>query len=105
MDSDDRAPTIYGWIFALLGGGAVLYFWTMGFIVLMTGNGGQVQFLHGEPFWRTLFYAYPIVFVGAVVVGAVLVALRRDLLSIAVAGSPVALATVYYFALVHVRSF
>ncbi len=102
---DDRAPTIFGWAAALIAGGGLLYFWVMGAILILSGNGGQIQYLQDEPIWRTLYFAYPLVFVGAIVVGALLVALRRDVASIAVAGSPVVLAIVYYFASIHLRSF
>jgi hypothetical protein len=99
----DRSGTIYGWIFALLGGGGILFFWVMGAVLLATGNGGFIQVLHGEPFWRTLYWTYPIVFVVSLLVGGLLVALRRDLLSVGAAGAPVALALAYYFAFVHLR--
>jgi hypothetical protein len=102
MDFDDRVPTIFGWAAALLGGGGLLYFWVMGALMLLRGE-GQIQLLQAEPLWRTLYLAYPIVFVVSVVIGAVLVALRRDLLSIGVAGAPVVFAIGYYFALIHLR--
>jgi len=105
MDSDVRAPTIYGWLAALLGGGALLYFWVMAFVVLLTRNGGQIQFLHDEPVWRALFYSYPVVLVVAVLLGGVLAAFRRDLLSVGVAAAPVGLAIAYYLALVYARPF
>jgi hypothetical protein len=103
MNLDDRSPTIFGWAAALLGGGGILYFWVMGAILLLNGGEGQIQFLQAEPFWRSLYFAYPIVFVVSVIVGGVLVALRRDLMSIGVAGAPVVLAIGYYFALIHLR--
>jgi hypothetical protein len=103
MQTADRSGTIYGWLFALLGGGGILYFWAMGAVLLFTGNGGQVQMLHLEPLWRTLFWVYPIVFVVSVIVGGALVALRRDLLSVGVAGAPVVFALLYYFAFTLLR--
>lgn len=101
--NDDRAPTIYGWIFALLGGGGILYFWLMGAIGLLGGNGGQILALGLEGAWRTAFLAYPLVFIAAIVVAAVLAGLKRDLESVGVAGAPVVLATLYYLALIHLR--
>jgi hypothetical protein len=106
MYRDDRSPTIFGWAAMLLAGGGLLYFWVMGAILLLRGTeSGQIRFLQDEPVWRTLYFAYPVVFVVAIVVGGVLVALRRDLASIGVAGAPVVLAIGYYFALIHLRSF
>jgi hypothetical protein len=53
--------------------------------------------------WRTLFLSYPFVFVAFVLIGGALVALRRDLESIGAVGTPLALAVLYYFALIYVR--
>jgi hypothetical protein len=103
MDHVDRSPTAFGWAAALLGGGGILYFWVMGAVLLLRGAEGQIQFLQAEPLWRTLYWAYPLVFVLSLVIGGVLLALRRDLASVAAAGAPVALAIGYYFALIHLR--
>jgi hypothetical protein len=103
LDLNDRSPTVFGWVFALAGSGAVLLFWTMGAIDLLTRDGGLIVQLGLQGVWRALFLAYPFVFVACLVLGAVLVALRRDLESIAVAGAPAALALLYYFALLYLR--
>jgi hypothetical protein len=103
MDPHDRTLTLFGWLIALMAGGGILFFWLIGAIVLFTGNGGYIQHLHLAGFWRLLYLAYPVVFVGALLVGAVLVAMRRDLLSVAAAASPAGLALVYYVAMVHLR--
>ncbi len=99
----DRSGTIYGWIAALLASGGLLFFWVMGAIDLLTGEGGLILQLRLEGIWRMLFLAYPFVFVIALVLGAVLVALRRDFESIAAVGAPVVLALLYYFALLYLR--
>lgn len=101
IDVDARAGTIYGFIAAVVAGGGLLLFWIMGAILLFNGNGGQIQFLHDEPLWRTLYFAYPIVFVVALLVGGALAALGRDLEAVGAAGTPVVLAVLYYFALIH----
>lgn len=103
LDPNDRSPTVFGWVFALLGSGGVLFFWTMGAVGLATGNGGTILLLQLEGVWRTAFLAYPFVFVGFLTIGAVLVALRRDLESIAAVGTPLALAVAYYVALLYLR--
>ena len=99
----DRTGTILGVFAGLLGGGAILYFWLMGTIGLLTGNGGQILALGLEGAWRFLYLAYPFALVGAGVVGAVLVALRRDLEAVGVFGLPVVAAVAYYVALIHLR--
>jgi hypothetical protein len=103
LDLDDRSPTVFGWVFALLGSGGVLLFWLMGAIGLLSGNAGTIVLLELDGVWRTLFLSYPFVFVAFVLIGGALVALRRDLESIGAVGTPLALAVLYYFALIYVR--
>lgn len=103
LDLDDRSPTVFGWVFALLGSGGLLLFWAMGAIGLLGGNGGTILKLELEGMWRVLFLSYPFVFVVFVLIGGALVALRRDLESIGAVGTPLALAVLYYFALLYVR--
>lgn len=99
----DRTGTILGAFAGLLGGGAVLYFWTMGALGLLGRNGGTILDLQLEGAWRTLFLAYPLLFVAAVVAGAALAAIRRDLEAVGVLGLPVVAAVAYYLALIHLR--
>ena len=99
----DRTGTILGAFGGILGGGGVLYFWLMGAIGLLGRNGGYILELQLEGAWRTLFLAYPFVFVAALVAGAVLVTLKRDLDAVGVLGLPVVAAVLYYLALIHVR--
>ncbi len=99
----DRTGTILGALAGVLGGGGVLYFWIIGAIGLLGRNGGFIQDLQLEGAWRTLFLAYPFVFLAALVAGAALVALKRDLEAVGVFGLPVAAAVAYYLALIHLR--
>jgi hypothetical protein len=99
----DRTGTILGLAAGALGGGAVLFFWLMGAINLLTGTGGAILGLRLEGLWRTLFLAYPVVFLLATLVGGLLFLLRRDLEAVGVMGLPVVAAIAYYFALVHLR--
>jgi hypothetical protein len=102
--ANDRTGTILGVAGGVLGGGAILFFWSIGAIGLLGGNGGFVQDLALTGAWRTLFLFYPFVFVAALVVGGVLVALRRDLEAVGAFGLPVAAAVLYYLALIHLRA-
>ncbi len=103
LDLDDRSPTLFGWVFALLGSGGVLLFWVMGAIGLLTGNGGFILQLQLEGIWRLLFLAYPAAFLVALLLGGALVALKRDLESIGVVAAPAGLALLYYVALIYLR--
>jgi hypothetical protein len=99
----DRTGTILGAFAGVLGGGAILFFWSIGAIGLLGGNGGYVQDLALTGAWRTLFLAYPFVFVAALLVGGALAALRRDLEAVGVFGLPVVGAVLYYVALIQFR--
>lgn len=99
----DRTGTILGVFAGVLGGGAILFFWAIGAIGLLGGNGGYVQDLALAGAWRALFLAYPFVFVASLLVGGALVALRRDLEAVGVFGLPVAGTIVYYVALIQFR--
>jgi hypothetical protein len=100
----DRTGTILGAAAGLLGGGAVLYFWTIGAIGLLGGQGGYIVGLQLEGAWRTLFLIYPLLFIAAGLGGAALAALKRDLEAVGILGLPVVAAIGYYFALVHLRA-
>ena len=99
----DRSGTLLGAAAGVFGSGAVLFFWIMGAIGLFTRTGGTIDQLGLEGLWRTAFLAYPVVFVAALVAGAVLVALKRDVEAVGAFGLPLAAAVVYFVALVHVR--
>jgi hypothetical protein len=99
----DRTGTIFGIAAGALGGGAVLYFWLMGAIHLLTNTGGLILMLELEGIWRLLFLAFPFVFLASLLVGGVLFLLKRDLAAVGVMGLPVVAAIGYYFALVHLR--
>ena len=99
----DRTGTLLGAAAGVLGGGAVLYFWIMGAIGLFARTGGMIDQLGLEGVWRFAFLAYPLVFVAALVVGAALAALKRDLEAVGVFGLPVVAAVAYFVALVHIR--
>ncbi len=99
----DRSGTLLGAAAGVLGSGAVLFFWIIGAIGLFTMTGGTINQLELEGLWRTAFLAYPLIFVAALVVGAALAALKRDLEAVGVFGFPVVAAVVYFVALIHVR--
>jgi hypothetical protein len=99
----DRTGTILGAFAGVLGGGAILFFWSIGAIGLLGGNGGYVQDLALGGAWRGLFLAYPFLFVASLLVGGALVALRRDLEAVGAFGFPVVATVLYYVALIQFR--
>lgn len=95
----DRTLALYGYLFGVLGTFGVLFFWIIATILLLTNNGGTIIDLALSEGWRTAYFAYPLVALGAAALGGVLFLLKRDLMAVAVAGAPVVLTALYYFAL------
>ncbi len=104
LTHNERALGLLGLVFGVLGSGAILYFWTMGRILLYTNNGGQITQLGLEGAWLFLFNAYPFVMVGCLLIAAGLYwGLKRYKEAAGVAALPVIGTIVYYFALVLLR--
>jgi len=99
----DRTGTILGVFAGVLGGGAVLFFWIMGALVLLGRDSGTIVALELGGAWRVLFLAYPFLFLATLVAGAALLALKRDLEAVGLFGMPVVAAVAYYLALIHLR--
>lgn len=95
----ERTLSLYGYIFAAIGAGGILFFWVIAAILYATGNGGLIVQMELPGLWRTAFLSYPIVAVVALVAGAILWFARRDLEAVAVAGAPVGLTVLYYLLL------
>ncbi len=99
----DRSGTLLGAAAGLLGGAGLLFFWILGAIGLVTLTGGTINQLDLAGAWRSVYWAYPFVFIAAVVVGGVLVALDRDREAVGVFSLPLAAAVGYYLALIYLR--
>lgn len=78
-------------------------FWSIGAVGLVTGNAGLIVDLGLEGAWRWLYFAYPFVVLGCLVVGTALFALKRHLEAAAIVGLPIVLVILFYFALVLLR--
>lgn len=102
---DDRSGTLLGAFVGVVGGGAVLFFWLIGAIGLLTQTGGLIVQLGLDGAWRGLFLAYPFFFVACLLAGGALAALKRDLEAVGVFGLPVVAAIGYYLALIHLRPY
>jgi hypothetical protein len=99
----DRTLTLYTLIFALLGAGAILFFWTIAAVLLLTGNGGIINDLEFNPTERTLFLSYPFVVLVFSLLGLLLYWARRDYLSVMAAGTPVAGTLLFYLGIIFLR--
>jgi len=93
----------YGLVLGLLAVCGVGLFWAMGAVLLLSGNGGQINDLRLTGLWRTLYFAYPIVALAGI--GAALLAFKvgRYLEAGALVLLGPAAAVLYYLALVTLR--
>ncbi|HZW99336.1 MAG TPA: hypothetical protein VFF10_04685 [Trueperaceae bacterium] len=98
---NERVLSFFGVILGVIGSGMILLFWIMGRILRHTGNGGAITQLPMDGLWGILYNAYPFIFVGCVLVAAVLFfGLKRYKEAAGVAGLPVIGTILYYLALV-----
>jgi hypothetical protein len=101
----ERTLSLFGFAFASIGVGAILYFWVMAAILDATNNGGLIVQMNLEGLWRTAFLSYPIVAIVALIVGAILWFAGRDKEAVGIAGLPIALTVGYYLLLTLVPRF
>lgn len=101
--SIERTMALYGVAFAAIGALGILFFWSIGAVLLLTGNGGFIVDMDLGQTARTLYLSYPIVAVLSLVAGIGLFLARREREAVAVAGLPVAGTVLYYLALVLLR--
>lgn len=97
-----RILGFYGVLLANLASFGVLFFWIIGAMHLLTGNGGLMNELGLDGLALVLFWAYPLVVVLSLAAWLLYFA-RLDLPALAVAGSPVGLVVLYYLWLVMAR--
>ena len=99
----ERLLSVYGLIFGFLATFMVGIFWSMGAVILLTGEGGTIQQLDLQGLWRTLFWAYPFVAVGSVVLALGAFAVGRVKEAAGIAFLPALGVLLYYIALVQLR--
>lgn len=93
--------SVYGMILGYLGSFMIAVFWAMGAVLKATGNGGTIVQQHLEGVWNVLFWSFPFVVLGSIVLGLALFAVKRYKEAAGVAALPVVGVVLYYFALVH----
>lgn len=101
--SIERTMALYGILFAAVGALGILFFWTIGTVLLFTGNGGFLNDLSLTPTERTLYLSYPVVTVVALIVAGVLFLIRREKEAVGIAGLPVVGTVAFYLALIVLR--
>lgn len=99
----ERLLSVFGLIFGFLGTFMVSIFWSMGAMILLTGEGGTIQQLNLQGLWATLFWAFPFVAIGSVVLALGAFAVGRVKEAAGLALLPAAGVLLYYFALVQLR--
>ncbi|NLG08517.1 MAG: hypothetical protein GX560_04600 [Deinococcales bacterium] len=100
---NERLLGIYGVIFGFLATFMISIFWSMGAILKATGNGGTIVQLDLQGLWNTLFWAFPFVALGSVVLAVGAFALGRAKEAAGIAALPAIGTVLYYLALVQLR--
>ena len=100
---NERLLSALGMVVGFLGTFMIGIFWAMGAVLKATHNGGTVVQLHLTGIWNTLFWAFPVVAAGSVVLALGLFFLKRFKEAAGMVGLPVVLVILYYLALVQVH--
>jgi len=99
----ERLLGLFGLIFGFLATFMVSIFWSMGAMILLTGEGGTIQQLDLQGAWSFLFWAYPFVAAGSVLLALGAYAFGRAKEAAGIAMLPAIGVALYYFALVQLR--
>lgn len=101
---NERTLGLFGLIFGVLGSGAVFFFWTIGRVLLHTGNGGLINSLRLEGLWLHLYNSYVFVMLACfALAGLLYFGLKKYKEAAGVAALPVVGAVLYYLASVALR--
>ena len=93
----DRVLSTFGMIALQIVALGIVFFWAMGAILLATGNGGQINDINLTSFWRTIFWAYPILVIFISPIAWLSFFRKADLLAQAMLTLPIGLLGLLYF--------
>lgn len=100
---NERLLGALGMAVGFLGSFMIAIFWAMGAVLKLTHNGGTIVQLHLTGIWNTLFWAFPVVAAGSVVIALGLFLLKRFKEAAGIAALPTVLVVLYYLALVQLH--
>lgn len=100
---NERMLGVYGMIFGFLGSFMIAIFWSMGAVLKATHNGGTIVQLDLQGIWNVLFWSYPFVAAGSVLLALGAFAMGRAKEAAGIALLPAGAVTLFYIALVQFR--
>lgn len=96
----ERVLSLFNALMLQVLGLGVLLFWSMGAVLLVTQNGGQINELNLAGFGRTFYWLYPLFLAVFSLIGWALFWVRRDLLAALSFSAPLGLMLLFYLTLV-----
>jgi hypothetical protein len=101
MMTGERVLSTLGAIALQLAGLGLFLFWSMGAVLLITGNGGQINDLGWGGGMRALYFSYPFILAICSVVGWLLYLRQKDLFALATLSVPAGVATMVYLSMIY----
>lgn len=96
----DRVLSLLSALLLQVAGLGLLLFWTIGAVLLLTGNGGQINDLALTGFGRTFYWLYPVFLIVFSLVGWFFFWVKRDLLASLTFSAPLGLMMLFYLVLI-----
>ncbi len=96
----ERVLSLLGVLLLQVAGLGFLLFWAMGAVLLITGNGGQINELNLSGLGRIYYFLYPVFLLVFSIAGWLFFWLRRDLLANLSLSAPLGLMALLYFILI-----
>lgn len=100
---NERVLGVYGMIFGFLASFMIAIFWSMGAVLKITHNGGTIVQLDLQGIWNVLFWSYPFVAAGSVLLALGAFAMGRAKEAAGIAFLPAGAVTLFYLALIQLR--
>ena len=98
--SGERVLSLFNMLALQVVGLGVLLFWTIGSVLMLTGNGGQILDIEWSSLSLTAYYAFPILLVICSAIAWLAYWRKSDLFAMGVLSAPIGLMLLLYLYLI-----